>query len=139
MAFGEIALTILHMWVKHIGRTLDICFPSLLTNTRSVNLSFLTIVVQIHNMLMEDVVLLPMFIVMMKSNAVLQPILCLDWFMTFVVQVGMHAWFSFGNNNMSCCLSMLIHVIKLFGESGNASVVFFRDQSHFNLIELDLK
>ena len=33
----------------------------------------------------RGVVLLPMFIVMMKSNAVLQPKLCLDWFTTFVV------------------------------------------------------
>ena len=41
-------------------------------------LSFLTIVVQIHNMSMEDVVLLPIFTVMMKPNAVLQHILCLD-------------------------------------------------------------
>jgi hypothetical protein len=32
--------------------------------------------------------------------------------MTFVVQVGMHAWFSFVNNNISCCLIIVIHVIK---------------------------
>jgi hypothetical protein len=122
------------MWVKHIEWTLHLCFPSLLTNTSSVKLSYLTIVVQIYNMSMEDVVLLPMFIVMMKSNAVLQPKLCLDWFTTFVVQVGIHVWFSFGINNISCCLSILIHAIKLFGEYGNANVVFFRDQSHFNRI-----
>ena len=127
------------MWVKLIGWTLHICFPSLLTNTSSVKLSYSTIVVQIHNMSMEVVVLLPMFIVMTKSNAVLQLKLFPDWCMTFVVQVGIHAWFSLGINNISCCLIILIHAIKIFDENGNANVVFFRDKSNFNVIEFNLR
>ncbi len=86
-------MTILLLLVKHTGWTLDICFPSLLTKTRSVKLSFMTIVVQIHTMLMGDVALLHMCNVMTNQNAVFLQILCLDWFMTFVVPVGMHAWF----------------------------------------------
>ena len=52
------ALTILLLLAKHTGWTLDICFPSLLTNTISVKLSFMTIVVQIHTVLMGDIALL---------------------------------------------------------------------------------
>ncbi len=54
-----------------------------------------------------------MCIVMSNQNALFLQILCLDWFMTFVVPVGMHAWFSFVSNNISCYLSILISVIKI--------------------------
>ena len=115
MEFGATALTILLLLVKHTdtGWTLDICFPSLLTNTRSVKISFVTIVVQIHTVSMGDLAMLHMFIVMTNQNTVFLQILCLDWFMTFVVPVGMHAWFSFVSNNISCYLSILIPVIKI--------------------------
>ncbi len=63
--------------------------------------------------LMGDVALLRMCIVMTNQNAVFLQILCLDCFMTFVVPVGMHAWFSFVSNNISCYLSILIPVNKL--------------------------
>ncbi len=72
------ALTILLLLAKHTGWTLDICFPSLLTNTISVKLSFMTIVVQIHRVLMGGVALLHMCIVMTNQNAVFLQILCLD-------------------------------------------------------------
>jgi hypothetical protein len=77
---------------------------------------------------MEVVVLLPMFIVMTKSNAVLQLKLFPDWCMTFVVQVGIHAWSSFGINNISCCLIILIHAFKISDENENANVVCFCDK-----------
>ncbi len=50
---------------------------------------------------------------MTNQNAVFLQILCMDWLMTFVVPVGLHAWFSFVSNNISCYLSMLIPVIKI--------------------------
>ncbi len=47
------------------------------------------------------------------QNAAFLQILCLDWFMTFVMPVGIHAWFSFVSSNISCYLSILIPVVKI--------------------------
>jgi hypothetical protein len=48
--------------------------------------------------------------------------------MTFVVQVGIHAWSTFGINNISCCLIILIHAFKISDENENANVVCFCDK-----------
>ncbi len=62
--FGATMLTILLLLVKHTGWKLHICFPSLLTNTKSHILFCMTIVVHIPKMLMVVVTLQLLCIVM---------------------------------------------------------------------------
>ncbi len=52
-------------------------------------------------------------IVTTKQNALNPLIQYLDWFMT-LVPAGMRVWFSFVTNLISCCLSILIHVHKIY-------------------------
>ncbi len=106
-------LTILPLLVKHTGWTLDIYFPSLLTSTKSDNLSCMTIVVHIQKVSMVVVALQHMCIVVTNQNDLYPLIQYLDCFMT-LVPAGMRMWFSFVSNLISCCLSILIHVHKIY-------------------------
>jgi hypothetical protein len=106
-------LTILPLLVKHTGWTLDICFPSLLTSTKSDNLSCMTIVVHIQKVSMVVFALQLMCIVTTNQNALYPLIQYLDWFMT-LVPAEMRVWFSFVSNLISCCLSILTHVHKIY-------------------------
>ncbi len=106
-------LTILPLLVKHTGWTLDICFLPLLKSTKSDNLSYMTIVVHIQKVSMVVVALQLMCIVMTNQNALYPLLQYLDWFMT-LVPAGMRVWFSFVSNLISCCLSILIHVHKVY-------------------------
>jgi hypothetical protein len=111
--FGAAVLTILPLLVKHTGWTLDICFPSLLTSTKSDNLSHMKIVVHIQKVSMVVVALQLMCIVKTNKNALYPLIQYLDWFMT-LVPAGMRVWFSFVSSLISCCLSILIHFHKIY-------------------------
>ena len=91
--------------VKHTGWTLHICFLSLLTSIKSENLSCMTIVVQIQIVLTVDVVFFTT---------------CLYCYDKSKCQVSTNT------------IPGLVHDIDA---SGNAGVDFFRDQSHFNVIE----
>ncbi len=104
-------LSILPLVVKHTGS--GYLLPVIAYKTKSDNLSSMTIVVHIQKVLMVVIALQCMCIVMTNQNALYPLIQYLDWFMT-LVPAGMRVWFSFVSNLISCCLSILIHVRKIY-------------------------